>query len=348
MRSSCDHINGTEHNMSTASVISTLSAQSANSATSALSFISKSLQAESSLASLFSQAMLWRGNSIFAERNTVPSGFDALDEALPGGGWPRGALTELLHAHDGLGELSLVMPTLATQSSKRRIAFVAPPYLPYAPALAEAGVQLEKLTIVQPDTSEDAWWAAEAMMRSGQFAAVLFWPNQFDHKRLRRLQSATEVGKTISFVFHEPRAAEHASPAPLRVRLASVAMLNEAANDVFLGGANLATRDDQLQLTIIKRRGGMMSRPIQIRLNQPNRAKDVDVSVATVDASSPSRAVAQEAPPPESLKNARLYKLRVVEQTHERSQIRAPNRLFPPMPIRSSYQRHRIASLVMR
>ena len=42
-----------------------------------------------------------------------PTGHAALDAALPGGGWPPRALTELLLPADGVGEISLLFPALS-------------------------------------------------------------------------------------------------------------------------------------------------------------------------------------------------------------------------------------------
>jgi len=62
----------------------------------------------------------------------LPGQVVALDAALPSGGWPESALTEFLLPADGIGELRLLLPTLArlTQAA-RDIVLIAPPYLPY-------------------------------------------------------------------------------------------------------------------------------------------------------------------------------------------------------------------------
>ena len=40
---------------------------------------------------------IWRGDRLAQTgEDTLPTGFAELDEQLPGGGWPRGALTEIL------------------------------------------------------------------------------------------------------------------------------------------------------------------------------------------------------------------------------------------------------------
>jgi len=83
---------------------------------------------------------LWRGEAI-ARVDVRATGYAALDARLPGGGWPIGALVEIASACDGLGELSLTLPALRSWCQDgRSVAFVHPPYTPYAPALARYGL----------------------------------------------------------------------------------------------------------------------------------------------------------------------------------------------------------------
>lgn len=205
---------------------------------------------KSGVLSLLSSPFIWRGSSVASDIEVERSGFAALDQLLPGGGWPRGAVTELLHSEEGLGELSLLMPTLVRLSRRARIAFVAPPHMPYAPALAQAGINLSKLAVLQPTTDTEAWWCAEQLLRSGQFRAVLFWPDRFDERALRRLQAASEAGSGCGFVFHESEWAQHASPAPLRVRI------------------DATTSATQIKLAILKRRGSLISTPITLDVRE--------------------------------------------------------------------------------
>src|SRR2546430_13734680 len=94
-----------------------------------------------SFAALLDRPDIWRGDSLSRTgAPTLPCGFPGLDAELPGGGWPAGALTEILLAHEGIGELRLLGPALAGLSRRGlRLVWVAPPHLPYAPALAAAG-----------------------------------------------------------------------------------------------------------------------------------------------------------------------------------------------------------------
>jgi len=86
---------------------------------------------------------------------TLPTGFGRLDERLPGGGWPLDTLIELLLPAPGVGELELLVPAMrafghAGSGSRRWIAWLAPPYLPYAPALASAGLDPGRMLVVRP------------------------------------------------------------------------------------------------------------------------------------------------------------------------------------------------------
>ena len=73
-----------------------------------------------------------------------------------------GPLTELIARRTGIGELQLVLPALAALSwAGKRIVWLAPPHLPYAPALAGEGIDLARLLVVRAPGRRDALWAAE-------------------------------------------------------------------------------------------------------------------------------------------------------------------------------------------
>lgn len=173
---------------------------------------------ETALGEVLRHPAIWRRGSAPAGRFDVqPSGFPELDALLPGGGWPRGALSEILVASDGIGECSLLLPALAALTrSRQRIAFVAPPYIPYAPALATAGIDLGQLVQIEAGAA-DTHWTAEQCLRAGCCAAVVNWLPRADYRQLRRLQIAAEAGSAIGFVFRPLEAARETSPAALRL-----------------------------------------------------------------------------------------------------------------------------------
>src|SRR5690606_40018000 len=107
----------------------------------------------------------------------------ALDARLPHGGWPRRALSELLLPANGVGELALLLPTIARMTAAGgTVVLVAPPFIPYAPAWQAAGVDLAGLHVVDA-SPRDALWAQEQCLRSGACAAVLGWPPGGDDRR---------------------------------------------------------------------------------------------------------------------------------------------------------------------
>ncbi len=178
------------------------------------------------LQQLMQNGRLWRGREFDFHQPSetglgVATGYVELDRALPFGGWPRGALTEILHPLPGQGELQLLLPALTRLSRDQQyIILIDPPWVPYAPALAAAGIQLSFcLSIGQLDDS-DRSWALEQILRAGQCGAVLAWPRQdLDNKTLRRLQLAAEAGDSCGFLLRHPRFRQQHSPAALRLQL---------------------------------------------------------------------------------------------------------------------------------
>jgi cell division inhibitor SulA/protein ImuA len=171
------------------------------------------------LARLLEHPALWRGRSA-ARLAVLPSGFAALDEHLPGGGWPRSGLIEILTARFGSGELSLLMPLLAAvtrATGARWCVWVAPPLMPFAPALAAAGVVLDRVAVVG---GARPLWAFEQVLRSGACDVALAWERTPKARELRRLQLAAERGRTLGVLFRPRSAARQASPALLRLGLA--------------------------------------------------------------------------------------------------------------------------------
>lgn len=92
---------------------------------------------------------LWRANQLGrGSEQAVPSGFPALDAQLPGGGWPRRALTELLLPHAGIGEIRLLSESLSTLlRADKLVMLFDPPECLSAWALAQLGIDPEQLLV---------------------------------------------------------------------------------------------------------------------------------------------------------------------------------------------------------
>ncbi|MDD3760287.1 MAG: translesion DNA synthesis-associated protein ImuA [Acidithiobacillus sp.] len=136
------------------------------------------------------------------------------------GGWPRRAITEIHSQVEGIGELRLLLPTIAalSQQEKRWVLWCLPPYIPYAPALAAAGVHLERMLVIHPRQRQDQLWTLESALRSGTCSAVLAWPPALEEAAQRRLQLAAETGNSMGFFFYRDVVSQR-SPAALRLRL---------------------------------------------------------------------------------------------------------------------------------
>ena len=196
---------------------------------------------------------VWRGTGLAPCPPGVATGFDALDAALPGRGWPRGELTELLGDASGIGELRLVLPALAhLGASGKRLVWLAPPHVPYAPALAAAGVDLAQLVVVQPRGRREALWAAEQVLRAPASQALLAWMPRLRYAELQRLAVAAEAGGGLAFLFRPAAAMHESSPASLRLALEA-------------GAGELVVR-------ILKRRGAPASAPLRLLLDLPCHA----------------------------------------------------------------------------
>lgn len=199
---------------------------------------------DTAIKALLQHSGVWRlGHApAAAGREFLPSGFQALDDILPAGGWPLGALVEIVPLDAGVGELSLLVPALMQcLAAGRGALLVDPPFIPYAPALAHAGLDLSKLLVIYPNGGDEVLWAVEQALRSGACGAVMAWTDHDDNRSLRRLQLAAETGRALGVVYRS--GAQH-KPSPCALKLSL-----EAA-----GG--------KMRLRILKCRGGTPGRTL--------------------------------------------------------------------------------------
>lgn len=198
------------------------------------------------------RSALWLAHQLgSAHAATVSSGFDALDATLPGGGWPLAGLAELMPAEPGGGEMALLAPALARLSGLGgEVVWIAPPHIPFAPALQALGLHLSRFTWVMPAHPRDAAWAAEQALRSGTCAWVQWWSDKTTPEVLRRLHLAA-LDHHCPLLVVRPRAAQQqASPAPLRLACTP------------LPGRHLSVQ-------VLKRRGPAATLPVVLALPDP-------------------------------------------------------------------------------
>jgi cell division inhibitor SulA/protein ImuA len=213
------------------------------------------------LDSLPQHPALWRGDRLaLPALPGIPTGFAELDAVLPGGGWPVDGLTEIFSQRRGIGELSMVMPALArlSREDERWLVWITPPdspCLPYAPALAKAGISLPRLILVRPRSAKEGLWAMQQALTSHAASAVLAWLTKPALTDLRRLQLAAAGATSLALIFRPPVMGGESSPSPLRLRLEPRA-------------------PRQLAVHVLKRRGGPLGRPLHLDLAGADHALD--------------------------------------------------------------------------
>jgi protein ImuA len=158
----------------------------------------------------------------------LPSGRLEVDALLPGGGFPRGALTQLAGG-PASGKTLLALSALAAATAEGGLtAFVDGQGELYPPSAGAVGLDLERLLVVRPPDATPpgaargggparpagpagrrreetlaGLWAAEALLGSGAFAAVAvdvplsgLAPARAE-AMLRRLAAAAEKGGAV-------------------------------------------------------------------------------------------------------------------------------------------------------
>jgi protein ImuA len=193
---------------------------------------------------------VWHADELgLADAQVVATGHAALDAELPGGGWPVGAMTELLQAAPEAHVWRLLLPALAqaVQARGGPVVLVGPPFEPCGPSLAAQGLPVEALMWVRSEAPAARLWACEQALRCADVAAVVAWLPQARVAELRRLQLAAAQHELLLFVCRPDSVALSASPARLRLRT------DRCEADA-----------SQIALHILKRRGPPLASPVML------------------------------------------------------------------------------------
>jgi len=207
------------------------------------------------LSEVLARPDIWRGGSLVdTALPSIPSSITELDAELPGAGWPRGALTELLCDGSGQGEVNLLLPALKQACLNTGwLIVIAPPHGLQAAAWQGAGIPLERLVIVNVAAGKqgafDALWAAEQALSSNAPAVVICWSSSAKARAVHRLQLAASASHALSFLFRPLHAASESSAAPLRLQL--------------------TCHSHTLDIDILKRRGPPATHSLHIALPRP-------------------------------------------------------------------------------
>jgi len=163
---------------------------------------------------------LWRGCDMAGQGfHGFSTGFPELDDILPGRGWPQSGLVEIISRHWGMGELRLLIPLMRSITEQEQwVLWITPPYVPYAPALAQAGIDIHQILVIKQDIfCKDALWSMEKALNTKNCGMVLAWQNWLPGKVLHRLQLAAVAGGTLGILFKH-KDSKH-SQLPLRLQI---------------------------------------------------------------------------------------------------------------------------------
>lgn len=185
----------------------------------------------------------------------LPTGLSALDAALPGGGLPRGRITELL-APAGLGKTTLARTLAATTlTSGHAVAWVdATRTLDPRDWVAVDSAGSDALWVVRPGEAARAPWCADLLLRTGAFALVV-------------LDGAPVLPRTVGV-----RLSQLARDAD-----AALLLLGEGTRASEIGGALrlvLKRRDASTVLATIEKGGPHQHVPLQLFL-EVGRGHDI-------------------------------------------------------------------------
>ena len=210
-------------------------------------------------------AHVWRAGELGAASvQTIATGYDALSRVLPGGGWPCGAMTEVLQPQLGNYEWGLVAPALGALQAARPdglIVLVGAPHCPFGPALGARQLNMQRLLNIHIEKNDNPamLWATREALQCADVTAVLAWLPDARSAHLRRLQIAAQTHNKLLFVFRPLQAQNESSPAPLRLRLAGVPQ-------------TLGAVRHNLQIDVFKRRGPPLAAPVLIDTRPPRLA----------------------------------------------------------------------------
>jgi protein ImuA len=211
-------------------------------------------------------AEVWHAHALAtAPVRVQASGNALLDAQLPGGGWPVGAMTEVLQSSGVHCEWRLLLPALV-RCGQGPVVLVGAPLLPFAPALAAQGLAAQRLLWVAAQAPAQLLWAAEQALRCAEVDAVLLWlppsrPDAVRSDQLRRLQMAAAEHTKLLFVMRPAQAQSEASPAVLRLQV-----------DVSV------QHSDALLVHLLKRRGPPLKQPLTLQACSPRLAIQLALS----------------------------------------------------------------------
>lgn len=191
---------------------------------------------------------VWRADDLQPiGASTTASGWSELDAELPGRGWPRCCLVDVLGAQPSTAEFRLLGHALKSVSdSDGQVVLVGPPKSVHAPGICQLGLDPRQVIWLEAQQPSERLWVTEQLIRANAGGAVLAWLPQARADQIRRLQVAAQSTDGLFFTWRPDAARHEASAAPLRVL-------------VSLAGPWT------LEVHLLKRRGPVHTAPLLLR-----------------------------------------------------------------------------------
>ena len=142
------------------------------------------------------------------DEDRISSGCAAMDRCLPGGGYARGSMLELLRSHSGSGitSIALMIARQAIEEGKYLV-LVDPQRQFYPPALKSLGIPMERVIALQPTNHADSIWGLAQVLRCNAVGAVIAEVGTLEDRVARKLQLAAEQGGGLGVFIRDARAA---------------------------------------------------------------------------------------------------------------------------------------------
>ena len=175
------------------------------------------------LEELINKSLVWTDHAFTYNLGFRETGYKALDQILPGGGWPKCGLTEIFSERAGAGALRLVLPLIARMTrAQKKVIFVNPPYIPFPSALSFEGLDLSNLIIINPpcksaSRGQEILRIYEDALKVEDCSIVLAWLSNILFKDSRRLNFAALAGKNWGVTFLPLSGVNSSSASKLRI-----------------------------------------------------------------------------------------------------------------------------------
>lgn len=115
-----------------------------------------------------------------------------------------GTVTEIIVQNDDFNSIPMLMPLLAQLSRDDRwFVWIAPPVLLPKQLLLEAGIDLNKVILLTPDSKHSTFELAKQALSTGTSHAVISWPGYLSDEELNDLESAATTGNSHGIVIRQ-------------------------------------------------------------------------------------------------------------------------------------------------